>query len=182
MRVSRRPYGTVGLFWGRVPRISSGAIFMSSLREAFGVRGLPPFDRKNRRMGHPAIVLDFCTCSHRGELLSIFSVGDPGRDWTFISGLAGRCSIQLSYGATFETPGIPRPWRLRFDRSVPQSIAYSRTTTACAEGGRFWKSGKWLREAKQPGKSRSFDCAARDEAASVCAQDDSLFIRYLQPR
>src|SRR5580698_4619948 len=35
-RVSRRPYGTAGLLWGRVPRISSGAIFMTSLREALG--------------------------------------------------------------------------------------------------------------------------------------------------
>ena len=56
----------------------------------------------------------FCTCPHRAVLPNITLVSGPGRTWTFISGLAGGCSVQLSYEATMRTPGILRSWRSCF--------------------------------------------------------------------
>src|SRR5271165_3952203 len=81
--------------------------------------GLNLSAKKHRKVHTSA---ELCTCPHRVETLRISSGGDPGRDWTFISGLAGRCSIQLSYGATIETPRIPSPWRLRFVWVLPSDI------------------------------------------------------------
>ena len=66
--------------------------------------GIATFISKAYRNVHKFTL--FCTCSHREVFFSIPLVGDPGRDWTFISGLAGGCSIQLSYGAIFEALGI----------------------------------------------------------------------------
>jgi hypothetical protein len=65
---SRRPYGTAGLWGGRIPRVSPGAIFVGSLREppevgrtlaggSHGVRtnqGLPP---QRTRPGAPSFVV-----------------------------------------------------------------------------------------------------------------------------
>lgn len=61
--------------------------------------------------------------------------GGPGRDWTFISGLAGGCFIQLSYELSYEAiieaPRIQSPWRFL---SSPMICTFLTFLALCESG------------------------------------------------